>query len=92
MSYDAISAVHLFHQGLVEVEDNGTESRLSSREKQCLKRVACGMSSKAIARDLGLSPRTVDLHVARGVKRLKAANRTEAAMLAISLGQIDLRN
>ena len=89
MSQDAIGAAHLFHQGLIEVKDCSEKSKLSPREKQCLKFVACGMTSKEIARELGLSPRTVDLHVARGVKRLRAANRTEAAMLAIRIGQLD---
>ena len=89
MSPHVVGATHLFHQGLVESDDQYSQQRLSPRERQCLLRVARGMSSKQIARDLELSPRTVDLHVARAVKRLRAANRIEAVTIAIRGDQID---
>lgn len=91
MSQEAVGAAHLFHQGLVADDENPQPVRLSPREKQCLGRVARGMTSKEIARDLGLSPRTVDLHVARASNRLGAANRIEAVTLAIREGQMDLQ-
>ena len=91
MSHDAVGAAHLFHQGLVGDDEGAAPVRLSPREQQCLGRVARGMTSKEIARDLGLSPRTVDLHVARASTRLGAANRIEAVTLAIRAGQMDLQ-
>lgn len=37
-----------------------------------------GLSSKHIARELGISPRTVDQHIAAAMETLGAANRTAA--------------
>ena len=91
LSHEVVGAAHLFHQGLVADDDSAQQVRLSPREKQCLCRVARGMTSKEIARDVGLSPRTVDLHVARASRRLGAANRIEAVTRAICDGQIDLQ-
>ncbi|MCP1335541.1 helix-turn-helix transcriptional regulator [Futiania mangrovi] len=56
---------------------------LSRRERECLTLVARGMSSKQIGRQLGIAPRTVDLHVSRAARRLGAANRIEAACHAL---------
>ncbi len=90
MAQHAVGAAHLFHQGLIGHDDLADRLRLSPREKQCLGRVARGMTSKEIARDLGLSPRTVDLHIARASTRLGAANRIEAVTRAVRDGQVDL--
>ncbi len=87
-SFEVIGAAHLFHQGLVDARDRSHLPQLSPREEQCLAHVARGRSSKEIARSLGLSPRTVDLHVARATKRLRAANRIEAATIAVRDGHI----
>ena len=89
MALQVVGATHLFHQGLVDRDIARHQAQLSKREGQCLMRVARGMSSKEIARDLALSPRTVDLHVARAGKRLRAANRIEAVTIAMRNGQID---
>lgn len=86
MSLEIVGTVHLFHQGLLETKDQNRGTQLSPREKQCLAHVARGMSSKEIARSLGLSPRTVDLHIARATKRLGAANRIEATITALRDG------
>lgn len=90
MSLKVVGAAHLFHQGLIQTAGNRARLRMSPREGQCLSRVARGMSSKEIARDLGLSPRTVDLHVARAVKRLGAINRVDAVARALRSGSIEL--
>ncbi|MEJ2433904.1 MAG: LuxR C-terminal-related transcriptional regulator [Pseudolabrys sp.] len=56
---------------------------LSQRERQCLALIAEGWSSKHIGRRLELSPRTVELHVARAMRRLGAVNRSHAVALAL---------
>jgi hypothetical protein len=43
--------------------------------------VASGMTSKQIARELGLAPSTVDSHVRSAMARLGATNRISAAKL-----------
>ena len=45
------------------------------------------MTSKQIARELGISPSTVDNHIRAVVDRLGAANRIEAARMVILAGE-----
>ena len=54
---------------------------LTPRERECLRLVAEGRSSKEIAQQLELSPYTVDEYVRSGVSKLGAQNRREAARL-----------
>ena len=80
-----VAYAYFFHHGLSE-RDSGTRlsaSPLTRRERECLTFVAEGYCSKEIARHLGLSPRTVDLHIARSMKRLGARNRIEAVSIAL---------
>lgn len=52
-------------------------SSLSARERQVVKLLLEGKTSKEIARDLAISPRTVDNHRARLLTKFKAKNATE---------------
>ncbi len=52
---------------------------LSEGQKNCLRLVGRGMSSKEIAKATGLTPQTVDTYVKVSMSRLGAANRREAA-------------
>ena len=52
--------------------------RLSRRQSEILRLVAHGMTDKQVARELGLSPRTVEMHVALAMRALDCGNRTEA--------------
>ncbi|MCZ6605306.1 MAG: response regulator transcription factor [Alphaproteobacteria bacterium] len=54
---------------------------LTARQREILLLVARGKSNIAIAKDLGLSPNTVKLHVSGLLKTLNVSNRTEAATL-----------
>lgn len=54
-------------------------SKLSDRQVQCLELVNEGLTSKEIARELGLSPSTIDNHIGSAVRQLGCANRQEAA-------------
>ena len=57
--------------------------RLSPRERQILQGLLAGMSNKAIARQLDLSPRTVEMHRANMMADLGIASLPEAIRLAI---------
>lgn len=58
---------------------------LTGRQRQCLRLVASGQSSKEIAETLGgISHNTVDLHLKRAVKILGVSNRREAARLLVA--------
>lgn len=55
--------------------------QLTDSQKRCLRLVLAHMTSKQIARELQLSPHTVDAHLKAALKTLSAANRTEAALM-----------
>lgn len=59
---------------------------LSERERQILKQVAVGATSKEIGRNLGISPRTVETYRLRIVERLGVANLAEAIKLSAVAG------
>lgn len=58
-------------------------SSLSPRQLEVLRLVAERLSSKEIGRHLGLSPATVDSHIATAIQRLDLGSRREAAILML---------
>jgi pimeloyl-ACP methyl ester carboxylesterase/DNA-binding CsgD family transcriptional regulator len=62
---------------------------LTSRQLHVLRHVARGLTDKEIAHELSLSPRTVEMHVARTLAALACANRAEAVRKAAALGLLD---
>ncbi|WP_290844631.1 response regulator transcription factor [Henriciella sp.] len=63
-------------------DDEVALDRLTPRERAVLDHVAEGMTNKAIARQLSISPATVKAHVERLIAKLGVADRTQAAVLA----------
>ncbi|GIE00475.1 hypothetical protein Adu01nite_18250 [Paractinoplanes durhamensis] len=57
---------------------------LTAREREVLGLLAEGMANKQIARVLGISVRTVTVHVSNLLRKTGAASRTEAALWALS--------
>ncbi len=55
---------------------------LTKREKQILEWVSCGFTNKEIAKVLRIKPVAVEFHLGNIFKKLGAANRTEAVVLA----------
>jgi DNA-binding NarL/FixJ family response regulator len=60
--------------------------KLSPRELQVLKGLTEGKSNKEIARDLDIAEPTVKLHMKTLYRKVGAANRTQAAMIAREAG------
>ncbi|MEY4600037.1 MAG: hypothetical protein RLZZ445_2834 [Pseudomonadota bacterium] len=60
---------------------------LTGREREVLQLAARGLHAKEIARDLGISPRTVEVHKARIMAKLGARNVAELVRLAVATGQ-----
>jgi two-component system response regulator FixJ len=58
-------------------------AKLSRREHEVLDALALGHSNKVIANDLGISVRTVDVHLARMMDRLDVRQFADAIRLAI---------
>ena len=56
---------------------------LSRREREVLEALVAGHPNKVIARDLGISPRTVEVHRARMLERLRTASLAEAIRLSV---------
>ncbi|NIN58522.1 MAG: response regulator [Xanthomonadales bacterium] len=46
--------------------------RLTPRESEVMSRIVGGLSNKQIARDLGISPRTVEIHRSRVMEKMQA--------------------
>ncbi len=63
---------------------------LTERERETLVLVAEGMSNRDIGDRLGVSPRTVEVHLSRVYKKLGASSRTEAALAAVRGGIIEI--
>ena len=61
---------------------------LTAREADVLQLLVHGLPNKAIARDLGISPKTVGNHVERIYTKLAVSNRAGAAMRAMELGLV----
>lgn len=59
---------------------------LSGREQEVLKGLAQGLPNKTIAFDLGISPRTVEVHRANLMTKLKARSLSEALRIAFAAG------
>jgi DNA-binding NarL/FixJ family response regulator len=62
-------------------DHRSTSLRLSGRELEIVRLLALGLTNKAIARDLGLSQRTIDTHLSRLYRRFDVHSRTQLALL-----------
>jgi len=65
-------------------------AQLSPREMEVLKLVARGLSNKEIAAQLGLVVGTVKIHVASIFTKLGVSDRTQALVVAVKRGIIDI--
>ena len=59
---------------------------ITGREREVLTRIALGDSNKIIARDLGLSPKTVEKHRSNLMRKLQLRNAAAITMFAIRNG------
>lgn len=64
-------------------------SALSQREQEVLRGLVRGHPNKTIAYDLGISPRTIEVHRANLMGKLKARNLSEALRIAFAAGLAD---
>jgi DNA-binding CsgD family transcriptional regulator len=62
---------------------------LTKRELEVLRLVAVGRTNREIARELFLSPRTIDMHVRHVLAKLDCRSRTEATSKAHKLGLLE---
>jgi two-component system, NarL family, nitrate/nitrite response regulator NarL len=67
---------------LIPANDFSSVSRLSDREAQILHFLTKGASNKLIARDLVVAEATIKVHIKAILRKVRVANRTQAAMWA----------
>ncbi len=66
--------------------DAETDFGLTKRETTVLYYVAAGRADKEVAKALGISPETVHKQVSSILRKMRAASRTEASVVAIKAG------
>lgn len=89
-----IAAIESAFERLADVEGRASRAAdsailiagLSVREQDVLKGLAQGLPNKAIAYDLGISPRTVEVHRANLMTKLGVRSLSEALRIAFSAG------
>lgn len=62
---------------------------LTEREREVLDELAHGKPNKVIAYDLGISPRTVEIHRARVMEKMKAGSLAELVRMVVSAGALN---
>ena len=75
-----------------QAERNEIEGRLaalSNRERDVLKALVAGHANKQIARDLGISPRTIENYRANLMMKMQAASLSDLVRMALIAGILD---
>jgi two-component system, LuxR family, response regulator FixJ len=67
----------------LQLRDFPGHERLTAREREVLGRIAQGASNKEAGRELGISPRTVEVHRARIMEKLGAKNAADLMRVVI---------
>jgi FixJ family two-component response regulator len=88
---DAVASALATIREIAERDQAGERAKariaaLSSREREVLDGLLTGGTNKTIARDLDISPRTVEAHRARIMERLGAQSLPELVQIAIAAG------
>lgn len=63
---------------------------LTARELEIVRLVVDGLSNRAIAERLGISPRTVQAHIATAMRKTRVYTRTQLAVSVLREGLVQL--
>jgi DNA-binding NarL/FixJ family response regulator len=88
MEQDAVLALGRFARRAREGAEVAAD--LTSREQQVLELLSDGHTMRQIATRLGISPRTVETHVAKVYRKLGVRTRVQAVSRAATLGLVEL--
>ena len=80
---------HVVQAILQEDETDAALSGLTAREREVLRLVAEGYSSRQIAQELGVSPKTIETHRARMMSKLGIHKSSKLVRFAIEAGVLD---
>jgi len=87
----AVQVLQKFQQLSQQLDGESDATLLTPRETEILNCLARGHFNKQIAGELGISQQTVKNHVTSILRKLNAGARTEAVVLAIRQGIVDVR-
>jgi len=76
--------------GPVHCGNEANKRGLSRREIEILQSMMNGLTSKQIARNLGISYRTVQIHTGSIISKLGASNKVHAVVIALRAGILSL--
>ena len=88
LSREAVCELTL-REGKALAHRRGPRAGLTARQTEVMRLIGQGKTDKQVARSLGLSPRTVEMHVARVIDALHCSNRAEAVRIATERGLLD---
>lgn len=77
-------------EAAADAEAEQSEELLSDRQTEILQMIADGLSTKQVARELGITQKTVHNHLNAIYRRLDTQSLTHAVLSAVRLGIIDL--
>jgi two-component system, LuxR family, response regulator FixJ len=81
---DAMDAwQNLNREDTILARDFPGHDRLTARERDVLERIARGASNKEAGRELGISPRTIEVHRARIMEKLAAKNAADLMRIVL---------
>lgn len=83
-------ARHMEHEEMADLRER--LDRLTPREREVLVLIGRGFPNKRIARELGLSEKTVKAHVGHVLAKLGVTDRTQAAVAAVRAGLVPARS
>lgn len=76
-------------EGIVPGSRQALGCQLTPRELEVVRQLAEGKSNRLIARTLGISERTVKVHLKTVFSKLRVTSRTEAVLSALRLGLVE---
>ena len=92
---DTIRRVHAGHRRIPpeiaqQLAEHAADDALTLRELDVLRCIANGHPNKIIASDLGIAEHTVKNHIKSILSKLNASDRTDAAMISIRRGYLEV--
>lgn len=86
----AKAIAHQHRVNIQTAEHQKLRAQFTPRELQILRLLAEGLSTAAMAADLGIAPHTVEWHVRHVVEKLQVHSKLQAVIEASRKGLIDL--